>query len=144
MFDSPVEDVDPSEDIVRGIFLDKIDPAEGRVSPSVFVSNGGLSVSRLSIAPFQESWRVLKLFSEKPPDRILSAMARINVGYLQKLGKSRKEKITVSVKAKPLQGFPSHAEILEKITRGFANDIKKKVDYFDVNEIRILKSSEVR
>jgi len=127
----PQSPVLQSEDLVRGIFSEKVDLHEGRIFPSAFIDKDGLSVSRLRIAPLPVSWDVIRRTSKRPPPRKLEFLAKINVGVLQTTGAGYNFPVSLTVQPIPLDGFPSHAVVPEKISKGLANKIKKKCDYLN-------------
>ena len=115
--------IDDSEDIARAICSDKFDPATGRLSASLF-KGAGTSVSRLSICPEEDTWDLFRRRVEKPPARTLERIGVINVGRLGGIGRSFAANPTMlTVEAKPLDDYPSHAEIPQKISRGLAFEI---------------------
>lgn len=104
--------LEETENVVRAVPLDKWDEVECRLSPSLFKDPKGVSVSRLIHTPIQEQWPLLRRITERPPERILAALAEINVGDLQKIGISYKTKKTkFGVEEDPLIDFTSHALI---------------------------------
>lgn len=116
-----------SEDIAKAICLDKFDPATGQVSASLF-KDQGCSVSRLTVCPLNESWDLFRQKVEKPPLRTLQRIGVINVGKLREVGAGFKNNPTsLTVVPVPLEGFLSHAEIPQKITRGLSNEIVKNL-----------------
>ena len=112
----------PEENIVRGICTDKLDGTH--VSPSLFKGKN-VSVSRLAVIPLIDHWDLFRKLLEKPPERRLELIGEINVGDLQQLGRNYKDKVEVTVEAKPEDWNPAHAEIPQRITRGLANQIVK-------------------
>lgn len=119
--------VDLSEDIAKAICSDKFDSATGEISASLF-KGAGSSVSRLSICPMDETWGLFRQRVEKPPERTLERIGTINVGQLAKVGRTYPDNPTeLTVKAVPLEGYPSHAEIPQKISRGLSNIIIKNL-----------------
>jgi hypothetical protein len=108
------------EDIVRAICTDKWDGA--RAAPSLFTGQN-VSVSRLAIIPLSEHWDMFRNHLEKPPERRLERIGEINVGRLQRIGRDYKKSVDLTVEAKPEKWNPAHAEILQRITRGLANQI---------------------
>ena len=115
--------LDGWEDIAKAVCSDKFDPSTGEVSASLFKGTGS-SVSRLSICPLEESWALFRHRVEKPPERTLERIGVINVDRLIAVGHSFEGNPTVlTVEAVPLDGYPSHAEIPQKISRGLANEI---------------------
>lgn len=119
----PLED---DEDIARAICSEKGD--EPRVSPSL-MRGPNTSVSRLTIAPLEQTWEVFRRNVEKPPSRKLELIATINVGTLRGLGESyRPQPTKITVEAAPLEGYPSHAIIPNKLSRGLATKIVNALD----------------
>jgi hypothetical protein len=119
--------VEHSEDIAKAICSDKFDPETGIVSPSLFKGSGS-SVSRLSICPLEESWDLFRHRVEKPPQRNLTRIGIINVGRLAEIGKNFKDNpTTLTVEPVPLDDYPSHAEIPEKISRGLSNELVRNL-----------------
>lgn len=119
--------VDASENIARAICADKFDPETGEFSASLF-KGANTSVSRLAITPLQETWELFRQRVERPPMRTLEYIGEINVGKLQEVGRSFAAKPTeLTVEPAPLEGYPSHAEIPQTITRGLANQILKRL-----------------
>lgn len=117
-----------SEDIAKAICSDKFDPVTGEVSASIFKGSGS-SVSRLALCPLGDTWDLFRSRVEKSPLRILDRIGVINVGKLGEVGRSFKGNPTpLTVVAVPLEGYPSHAEIPEKISRGLANEIVRNLD----------------
>jgi hypothetical protein len=120
--------IDSSEDIAKAICSDKFDPVTGEISASVFKGSGS-SVSRLALCPLEDTWDLFRSRVEKPPQRILERIGVINVEKLGKVGLGFKGKPTpLTVVAVPLEGYPSHAEIPENISRGLANEIVRNLD----------------
>jgi hypothetical protein len=119
--------IDASEDIAKAICSDKFDAASGEVSASLFKGSGS-SVSRLSLCPLEDTWDMFRLRVEKPPQRTLERIGVINVGRLEQVGRDFKDNPTsLTVDAVPLEGYLSHAEIPEKISRGLSNEIVKNL-----------------
>jgi len=119
--------VDCSEDIAKAICTDKFDPETGVVSASLFKGSGS-SVSRLFICPLDETWDLFRERVEKPPQRRLARIGVINVGHLAEIGRCfEANPTTLTVEAVPLDNYPSHAEIPEKISRGLSNEIVKNL-----------------
>jgi len=117
----------PSEDIAKAVCLDKFDPVTGQVSASLF-KDKGCSVSRLSICQLEDTWDLFRQRVEKPPLRSLQRIGLINVGKLQEIGSGYADNLTsLTVEAVPLEGYPSHAEIPQKITRGLSNEIVRNL-----------------
>lgn len=113
------------EEIAKAICSDKWDAATGEISPSLFKGSNS-SVSRLAIVPLEETWDVFRFRVEKPPERTLDRIGTISVGDLHRIGANFPSNPTpLTVKADPLDGYPSHAIIPEKISRGLANQIIK-------------------
>lgn len=112
--------LEPGEEIVRAVCSDKWDGQ--RLSPSLFVGEN-ISVSRLAVTPLADHWDLFRQHVQKPPERRLELIAQINVGYLQKIGLSQKNPVTLTVEPKPEDWNPAHAEIRQNITRGLANKI---------------------
>lgn len=120
--------IDLAEDIAKAICSDKFDPETGEVSASVF-TGAGSSVSRLSLCPLEETWDLFRQRVEKPPVRTLERIGVINVGRLGEIGSGFKNNPTpLTVEAVPLEDYPSHAEIPQKISRGLANEIIRNLD----------------
>src|ERR1700737_1734353 len=108
--------VSSKEDIVRAICSDKWDGR--RLSPSLFKGKE-TSVGRLAITSLLDHWDVFRRFVEKPPERKVELIGEINVGHSQASAQSHKPTpINITLEPKPVVGFPSHAEIPQKITRG--------------------------
>lgn len=119
--------IDHSEDIAKAICSDKFDPETGVVSPSLF-KGAGSSVSRLSLCPLDETWDLFRHRVEKPPQRALTRIGVINVGHLAEIGRSFKDNPTaLTVEPVPLDDYPSHGEIPEKISRGLSNEIVRNL-----------------
>ncbi|MEZ5305070.1 MAG: hypothetical protein R3F11_31170 [Verrucomicrobiales bacterium] len=115
------------EDIARAICSDKWDPETGLLSPSLFKGQN-TSVSRLAVTPLDETWRVFRSEVEKPPERTLARIGTINVGRLAEVGRSFADNPTaLTVEPDPLEGYPSHAIIPQKISRGLANQILREL-----------------
>jgi hypothetical protein len=120
--------IELSEDIAKAICSDKFDPDTGEISASVFTGSGS-SVSRLSLCPLEDTWDLFRQRVEKPPARTLERIGVINVGKLGEIGRDFKSNPTsLTVEAVPLDGYPSHAEIPQKISRGLANEIVRNLD----------------
>ncbi len=120
----PIED---SEDIARAICSDKFDPVSGEYSSSLF-KGAHTSVSRLSVCPLEETWDLFRQRVENPPERTLNLIGVINVGRLNEIGRTFTANPTLlTVEAVPLEGYPSHAEIPQKISRGLAFEIIKNL-----------------
>lgn len=119
--------IDSREDIARAICTDKFDPATGEMSASLFKGTG-TSVSRLAICPMEDTWDLFRQRVEKPPERTLERIGIINVGRLAEIGRSFAANPTaITVEAVPLEGYPSHAEIPQKISRGLAFEIVRNL-----------------
>ena len=119
--------IDSSEDIARAICSDKFDPETGEMSSSLF-KGARTSVSRLSVCPLEPTWELFRLRVEKPPERTLQRIGVVNVGNLGEIGRSYAPNPTpLSVEPVPLDGYPSHAEIPQKISRGLAFEIIKNL-----------------
>ena len=119
--------IDASEDIAKAVCSEKFDPATGEVSGSLFKGSGS-SVSRLSLCPLDETWDLFRQRVEKPPDRNLERIGVINVGLLAEIGGNFKNNpTTLTVEAVPLDGYLSHAEIPQKISRGLSNEIVRSL-----------------
>jgi hypothetical protein len=110
----------PNEDIVRAVCTDKWDGE--RLSPSLFAGEN-TSVSRLALISLADHWDLFRQYVEKPPERRLKLIAKINVGRLQDIGRAQNPAFTLTVEPKPLDWNPAHAEIPQKIARGLANKI---------------------
>lgn len=113
-----------TEDIARAICSDKYDGE--RISPSLFTGTD-TSVSRLALASLADSWDLFRNNVEKPPERVLELIGTINVGNLAEVGRAHDPNKQLTVEPDPLDGFPSHAIIPQKITRGLANKILKEI-----------------
>lgn len=119
--------IDASEDIAKAVCSDKFDVASGEVSASLFKGSGS-SVSRLSLCPLEATWELFRYRVEKPPQRTLERVGVINVGRLVEVGLDFENNPTVlTVEAVPLEGYLSHAEIPQKISRGLSNEIVKNL-----------------
>ena len=119
--------IDASEDIAKAVCSDKFDAASGEVSASLFKGNGS-SVSRLSLCPLEDTWEMFRYRVEKPPQRTLERVGVINVGRLVEVGRNFEDNpTTLTVEAVPLEGYLSHAEIPQKISRGLSNEIVKNL-----------------
>ncbi len=113
--------VPPEENVLRAICTDKID--EGVISPSLF-KGSHTSVSLPSIIPLDDHWAVFRRGVQKPPERLLEMIGEINIGRLQEIGNTHKDRpTTLTVEPKPENWNPAHAEIPETISRGLANKI---------------------
>jgi hypothetical protein len=111
----------PEEDILRAICTDKMDGEI--ISPSLF-KGSNTSVSRPAIIPLDDHWEMFRRHVQKPPERLLVMMGELNVGRLQQIGSSYRERPTeISVEPKPEDWNPAHAEIPQNISRGLANKI---------------------
>lgn len=109
------------EDIARAICSEKGD--EPRISPSLMIGPH-TSVSRLSIAPLDQTWEVFRKNVEKPPSRKLELIGTINVGELREIGNNYTARPTeITVEANPREDYPSHAIIPGKLSRGLATKI---------------------
>jgi hypothetical protein len=119
--------IDASEDIAKAVCSEKFDPATGAVSGSLFKGSGS-SVSRLSLCPLDETWDLFRQRVEKPPARNLERIGVINVGRLEEIGRNFKDNPTsLTVEAVPMDGYLSHAEIPQKISRGLSHEIVKSL-----------------
>jgi hypothetical protein len=88
----------------------------------------GTSVSRLTVCPLAETWDLFRQRVEKPPQRNLARIGVINIGHLAEIGRNFKDNpTTLTVEAVPLDGYPSHAEIPQQITRGLSYEIVKNL-----------------
>lgn len=115
-----------SEDIARAVCSDKWDGE--RLSSSLF-KGSNTSVSRLKIVALEDSWDLFRRKVEKPPERTLKLIGTINVGKLKQTGESYEPAPKgLSVEPDPLEDYPSHAIIPEKISRGLANRILETLD----------------
>lgn len=119
--------VDPSEDFARAICSDKWDEETGELSPSLFKGEN-ISVSRLALCPLDQTWNLFRRQVEKPPERTLRRIGTMNTGLLREIGNAYKENpVRLTVEPDPLPGFASHAVIPQKISRGLANAIVRKL-----------------
>ena len=119
--------VEISEDIARAICSDKFDSATGEISASLF-KGAGTSVSRLRICPVESTWDLFRQRVERPPERTLERIGVINVGCLAEIGRTFAANPTsLTVEPVPLEGYPSHAEIPQKISRGLASEIVRNL-----------------
>jgi hypothetical protein len=119
--------IDSWEDIARAICSDKFDPATGEMSASLFKGTG-TSVSRLSICALENTWDLFRQRVEKPPERTLERIGVINVGCLAEIGRTFTAHPTaLTVEAVPLEDYPSHAEIPQRISRGLAFEIVRNL-----------------
>jgi hypothetical protein len=119
--------IDVSEDVAKAVCSEKFDPATGEVSGGLFRGSGS-SLSRLSLCPLDETWDLFRHRVEKPPQRTLERIGVINVGRLAEIGLNFKDNPTLlTVEAVPLEGYLSHAEIPQKISRGLSNEIVKQL-----------------
>lgn len=107
--------VSHDEDIARAICSDKTDG--DRLSPSLFKGEN-TSVSRLAITSLDDTWELFERQVARPPERTLEAIGEINVGELHKLGVNHDSNVALTVEPDPREGYPSHAIIPQKITRG--------------------------
>jgi hypothetical protein len=114
----------PQEDIVRAIPTEKWQ--DGHPTPSLF-KGSNTSVSRLAVIPLEDHWDVFDKWIAKPPERRVEGIGEINVGTLLEVGQSYQQPIELTVEPKPVEGNPAHAEIPQKISRGLANQILKKL-----------------
>ena len=120
--------IDATEDIAKAICSDKFDAVSGEVSASLFKGSGS-SVSRLALCPLEETWELFRHRVEKPPQRVLERIGAINVGRLVEVGQNfESNPTTLTVEAVPLDGYLSHAEIPQKISRGLSNEIVKNLN----------------
>lgn len=119
--------VEPGEDFARAICSDKWDEATGEISASLFKGEN-ISLSRLAICPLEESWDLFRLRVERPPARTLRRIGTMNVGRLRQVGEEYAARPTaLTVEPDPLPEFPSHAVIPQKISRGLANAIIRRL-----------------
>ena len=115
------------EDFARAICSDKWDEATREISPSLFKGEE-TSISRLAVVPIEETWPLFRKRVEKPPARTLDRIGTMNVGQLNKIGRNYKNAPKdLTVEPDPLPGYPSHAIIPQKISRGLANEIIKHI-----------------
>lgn len=118
------------EDIARAICSEKGDPL--RISPSL-MRGPNTSVSRLTIVPLDETWEVFRKNVENPPNRKLEKIGTINVGRLKEIGATYSPQPTsVTVEVDPLPGYPSHAIIPPKLSRGLATKIVNELNIHDL------------
>lgn len=119
--------IEPTEDIAKAVCLDEFDPLTGTVSASLF-KDKGCSVSRLAICSREDTWELFRQRVENPPLRSLQRIGVINVGKLQEIGSAYESNPTsLTVEAVLLEGYLSHAEIPQKITRGLSNEIVRNL-----------------
>jgi hypothetical protein len=71
--------------------------------------------------PLMDHWDLFRRYVEQPPERRLEMIGEINVGRLQEIGRTYATPIELTVEPRPEDWNPAHAEIPQKITRGFAN-----------------------
>lgn len=115
---------DRSENIVRAITTAYWDAEEQRPQSSLF-RGPETSVSRLKVLDLKALFEIFRRDLERNPPTLLMA-GEINVGVLQDLGQSYKDKPTkISVEEVPLPNNPAHAEIPQKLSRGLANTINQ-------------------
>jgi len=112
------------ENIVRAVCSDKFDGM--RLSPSLFAGSN-TSVSRLSLISLENHWELFRRHVQKPPHRTLERIAEINVGQLEDVGGNHNPPTQLSVEEDPLAWNQAHAIIPQKISRGLANAILKKL-----------------
>lgn len=113
------------ENFARAICSDKWDGATGEISASLFKGEN-TSISRLSIVPLEETWPLFRNRVEKPPHRTLDRIGTMNVGELNQIGTGYENAPkALTVEPDPRPGYPSHAIIPQKISRGLANEIIK-------------------
>ena len=108
------------EDIVRAICTDKWDGM--RLAPSLFTGEN-TSVSRLTVIPLVDHWDMFRKRLERPPERRLELIGEINVGHLQRIGRTYAPPVELTVEPKREDWNPAHAEIPQRVTRGLANQI---------------------
>jgi hypothetical protein len=98
--------VDPSEDIAKAVCSDKFDDVTEQVSPSLF-KGAGISVSRLSICPLEETWNLFRQRVAKPPARTLKRIGVLNAGRLAEMGRCFEPNPTMlTMEPMPKDGFP--------------------------------------
>lgn len=122
-----------SENVVRAICSDKWDGQ--RLSPSLF-KGLNTSVSRLAIIPLAEHWELFRGYVERPPARRLEMIGEINVGQLEEIGRAHQPAVELTVEPDPLEWNRAHAVIPQRINRGLANSIVKRLQLHSGNEPR--------
>jgi hypothetical protein len=86
----------------------------------------------LAITPLEETWALFRRRVEKPPERTLERIGTIHIAHLQEIGHAHADKpMELTVEAVPLDGYPSHAEIPQAISRGLANKIVAQLRLHD-------------
>lgn len=121
------DECNEEEDILRAITLAHWDTKNNRASSSLF-KGPETSVGRLLISSFDELIDIFKSRLHKPPKNTLLFAGKINVGILKStVSESDPEKIATVI-AVPLEGYPAHAEIVEKFSKGISKAIAKKLE----------------
>lgn len=110
------------EDVVRAITTAHWDPAEGRVSSSLFKGER-ISVSRLGVLPLPVLLEIFDRELVRPPERSVRGAGEIRVRTLKQIGREFQHPVELTVEQDPTPTNPAHAEIPQRISKGLSKRI---------------------
>lgn len=120
-----------AERVVRAVLENHYDKATNIYSSDLFTGEG-ISVSRLAIKPYDEIVDIFLIELDKPK-RAVVGTGEISIGELQDIGLAHTDKPTkISVFPKPEKLNTAHAEVFQKISKGLAKKIIKKLDMKEI------------
>jgi hypothetical protein len=128
------QELEKSEIVVRAILETNYDATKKRYSSSLF-TGGNTSVSRLAILSYSDIVDIFLIELDKP-ERAVIGSGSISVQELQEIGSISNNKLVITVVSKPTEANPSHAEIPQKIPRGTALEIIKKLKIQEISKWR--------
>lgn len=115
-------DCGDAEEVVRAVTTAHCDPAEGRVSSSLFKGER-VSMSRLRVLPLPELLRIFDQELARPPERRVLGAPEIRVGTLKQIGRDFQHPVQLTVEQDPTPANPAHAEIPQRISKGLSKRI---------------------
>jgi hypothetical protein len=110
------------EEVVRAVTTAHWDPAEGRVSSSLFKGER-ISLSRLEILPLPLLLEIFDRELARPPERSVLGAGEIRVSRLKQIGAAFEHPVALSVEVDPTPSNPAHAEIPQRISKGLSRRI---------------------
>lgn len=116
--------LDRAEQVVRAVCTEHFEPETGECSDRLYEGNK-TSVSRLSVFPLLEQWRILAATVQKLPGRRLERLSELGVAQIEDTAsafrpKERNEGFQLSVEADPTAVNPAHAIISDRVTGGLS------------------------